>query len=145
MWCTGEIINNLQILLILVYIPCSMIMLDMCILETDWLKRLWFSCRMLCHSCQSWNVTMVTALPSMEVLDIYLWFHWRPSDWQVSYHSVKRKQLVWWSFHLTHWGQDKMAAISQVTFSNAFSWMKMYEFCLRFPQNMFLRVQLTIF
>ena len=27
---------------------------------------------------------------------------------------------------LTHWGQDKMAAISQTTFSNAFSWMKMF-------------------
>ena len=29
---------------------------------------------------------------------------------------------------LTHWGRDKMAAVSQTTFSNAFSWMKMYEF-----------------
>ena len=33
---------------------------------------------------------------------------------------------------LTYWGRDKMAAISQTTFSNAFSWMKMYEFRLRF-------------
>ena len=38
---------------------------------------------------------------------------------------------------LRHWGQDKMAAIIQTTFSNAFSWMKIYEFRLRF--------QLTIF
>ena len=30
-------------------------------------------------------------------------------------------------FALSHWGRDKMAAIFQ-TFSNAFSWMKMYEF-----------------
>ena len=29
---------------------------------------------------------------------------------------------------LTHWGRDKMDAISQTTFSNAFSWMKMLEF-----------------
>ena len=29
---------------------------------------------------------------------------------------------------LIHWGRDKMAAISQTTFSNAFSWMKKYEF-----------------
>ena len=29
---------------------------------------------------------------------------------------------------LTHWGRDKMAAIFQTTFSNAFSWMKMHEF-----------------
>ena len=47
--------------------------------------------------------------------------------------------------HLTHWGRDKMAAISQTTFSNAFSWMKMYEFHLRFHWNLFLRFELTIF
>ena len=32
---------------------------------------------------------------------------------------------------LTHWGWDKIAAIFQ-TFWNAFSWMRMYEFRLRF-------------
>ena len=32
---------------------------------------------------------------------------------------------------LTHWGRDKMDAISQMTFSSAFSWMKMFEFQLR--------------
>ena len=46
---------------------------------------------------------------------------------------------------LTHWGRDKMAAIFQKTFSNAFSWMKMYEFHLRFDWSLFLRVRLTIF
>ena len=46
---------------------------------------------------------------------------------------------------LTHWGQDKMAAISQTAFSNAFSWMKMYEFRLKFHWSLFLRVELTIF
>ena len=33
---------------------------------------------------------------------------------------------------LTHWGRDKMAAISQTTLSNAFSWMKMLKFWLKF-------------
>ena len=33
---------------------------------------------------------------------------------------------------LTHWGRDKMAAIFQTTVSNGFSWMKMYEFRLKF-------------
>ena len=28
---------------------------------------------------------------------------------------------------LTHWGQDKIATIFQMVFSNAFSWMKMYK------------------
>ena len=33
---------------------------------------------------------------------------------------------------LTHWGWDKMANISQTTFWNACSWMKIYEFRLTF-------------
>ena len=32
---------------------------------------------------------------------------------------------------LTHWGWDKMDAIFQTTFSNGFSWMKMYEFFIK--------------
>ena len=46
---------------------------------------------------------------------------------------------------LTHWGRDKMAAIIQTTLSNAFSWMKMLEFRLKFHWSLFLRVQLTRF
>ena len=46
---------------------------------------------------------------------------------------------------LTHWGWDKMANIFQTTFSNAFSWMKTYEFLLKFHWSLFLRVQLTKF
>ena len=38
-----------------------------------------------------------------------------------------------------------MVAIFIQTFSNAFSWMKMYEFLLRFHWSLLLRVQLTIF
>ena len=45
--------------------------------------------------------------------------------------------------HLTHWGRDKMAAVSRTTLSNAFSWMKLYEFRLRFHWNLFLGFQLT--
>ena len=43
---------------------------------------------------------------------------------------------------LTHWNQDKMAAIFQTTFSNSFSWMKIFKFQLKFHWNLFLRVQL---
>ena len=39
-----------------------------------------------------------------------------------------------------HWGRDKMAATINMTFSNAFSWMKMYEFWFKFPWHLFLRV-----
>ena len=48
------------------------------------------------------------------------------------------------SCFLTHWGRDKMDAISQTSFSNAFSWMKMFEYRLKFHWSLFLRVQLTI-
>ena len=46
---------------------------------------------------------------------------------------------------LTHWGRDKMDGIFQTAFSNAFPWMKMYEFWLRFHWIMFPGVELTIF
>ena len=39
----------------------------------------------------------------------------------------------------------QMDAISQTTFSNAFSWMKMFEFRLKFHWSLFPMVQLTIF
>ena len=53
--------------------------------------------------------------------------------------------LISSNLYLTHWGRDKMAAISQTIISKAFSWMKMFEFWLRFHWIMFQRVQLTIF
>ena len=63
-----------------------------------------------------------------------------------------QKLHFWICFHipleamsLTHWGRDKMDAISQTTLSIAFSWMKIYEFRLNFRWSLFLRVQLTIF
>ena len=46
---------------------------------------------------------------------------------------------------LTHWGRDKIVAIYQTTFSNAFSWIKMHKFQLKFHWDLFPRVQLTIF
>ena len=46
---------------------------------------------------------------------------------------------------LTHWGRDKMDAISQTTFWIAFSWRKIFEFQFKFHWSLFLRVQLTIF
>ena len=45
---------------------------------------------------------------------------------------------------LTHWGRDKMDAISQTTFSGVFSWKKMFEFPLKFHWSLFQRDQLTI-
>ena len=58
--------------------------------------------------------------------------------------SIYQRQTCHTDF-LTHWGRDKMVDISQTIFSSAFSWMKMYEFRLRFHWNLFPRVQFTIF
>ena len=56
---------------------------------------------------------------------------------------LRWRELISRILTLTHWGQDKMANIFQTTFSNAFSWMKMYNFSFRFHWRLFLRVQLT--
>ena len=56
-----------------------------------------------------------------------------------------RSCLVVGHHMLTHWARDKMAAISQKTFSRAFSWIKMHEIRLRFHWSLFPKVKLTIF
>ena len=45
---------------------------------------------------------------------------------------------------LTHLPLNKMAAISQTMFSDAFSWMNSFIFWLKFHWSLFLRFQLTI-
>ena len=49
------------------------------------------------------------------------------------------------SFYCSSWGRDEIDATSQTTFSNAFSWMKIHSFLLRFHWNVYTRVQLTTF
>ena len=64
------------------------------------------------------------------------------------YHEYFRENwpcYVRTTFVLTHLCRDKMATILQKTLSNAFSWMKMSEFRLRFHWNFFLLAQFTIF
>ena len=60
--------------------------------------------------------------------------------------------LHWWSVNigsdnglvpLIHLPLDKMAVISQMIFSDAFSWMKSLVFWLKFHWSLFLSVQLT--
>ena len=98
-------------------------------------------------------------------LIIWCWYHtyWEyPQIRKItgeSFISVLTQSSIMWSlsssshshhnychnFLLTHWGRDKMAAISQTTHSNAFSWTKMLEFRLKFHWSLFPRDQLTIF
>ena len=48
-------------------------------------------------------------------------------------------------FYLIPLPLDKMAAISQTIFWDAFSWMKIFEFRLRFHWSLFLMFELAIF
>ena len=57
-----------------------------------------------------------------------------------SLHCLPRMSWI----YLTHRGQDKTAVIFQTTFSNVFSWMKMYEFLLNLHWSVFQRIQLII-
>ena len=68
-------------------------------------------------------------------------FIWGEFYWNTHTASMWRNDID----GLTHWGRDKMYAISQTTFWSAFSWMKMYKLPLRFHWSLFLCVQLTIF
>ena len=87
------------------------------------------------------------------IIIVHQWFKW----WLGTRISHCLNQ--WWSSllkhvwvirlveltHWGHWGRDKMDAILQTPFWSAFSWMKMFEFRLKFHWSLFLRVQLTIF
>ena len=49
--------------------------------------------------------------------------------------------VIFWKW-ITHWGGDKMAAISQTTVSSAFLLTKTFEWQINFYWNVFLMVQL---
>ena len=59
---------------------------------------------------------------------------------------------IWWRHHgnnrqiadFTDWGRNKMAIILQMTFSNTFSSMKMFELCFRFHWHLFLGVHMEV-
>ena len=55
--------------------------------------------------------------------------------------SPKLLRLNW--LQLTHFPLDKMAAILQTVFSDAFSWMKSFVFWSKFHWSLFLSIQLT--
>ena len=84
---------------------------------------------------QIWYYSLVPNQITVANLNVYIDYRRFPCTFV--YHTQHSPTL-------THWFRDKMAAVSQTTHSNAFSWMKMLEFQLRFHWSLFLRVQLTI-
>ena len=97
------------------------------------------------HCYYNWLNDILSTQREQGTLTVYLlWPHHRG--------NVPRTPVAWGVSHmedydllLTHWGLDKMDTILQTTFSNALSWMKMFEHRFKFHWNLFLRVQLTIF
>ena len=77
----------------------------------------------ICHS----KLNTAEKKPSIYILHIYTF------------------RYIYWALYLTHWGRDKMAAVSQTTFSSALSWMKIYEIWHKLHWSLFLRVELTQF
>ena len=80
-----------------------------------------------------------------------MWVLCLPMSWHPQ--VLGHLQAQWWpnsgvvyiqNLDLTDLGRHKMVVISQTTLSNAFSWMKMLKFLLKFQWGLFPSVQLTI-
>ena len=98
-----------------------------------WRPTTWWGRSLLRHSA-SWNRrpkswrrrSILGSLPDMHVSKIS--------------QSLDLRDLAW-----SHWSRDQIDAILQTTFSNVFSWMKLYWFRLKIHWSLFPRAQLTIF
>ena len=84
-----------------------------------------------------------------------VWYHVILNPVIIRYHCINTNPWIHWLvngvgleahlYTLTHWGRDKMAGISQTTFSNAFFLIKLFEFRLKFHWSLFPRALLTLF
>ena len=112
--------------------PCSCILFELTVLETfvDWL---WI------FTILTANAVAVEIIVTSDVRSLEGYFDGLVQDCSISIaHALEivqshtNRSICKINQYLTHWGRDKMVAIFQTMFSNAFSWMKMYEFRLRF-------------
>ena len=90
---------------------------------------------MLDTRCSIFDVSLRSYATILNKLYFFSRFHitWMISNKYVhTYFMYRCVQISSLFSSLTHWGRDIIATISQTTFSNAFSWKEMYEFCLRF-------------
>ena len=71
-----------------------------------------------------------------------IWNQTRSRKWQPS--LTVESNCAWWTHTVNSSPLDKMAAISQTIFSDAYSWMKHFVFWLKFHRSLFVRIQLTI-
>ena len=113
-----------------------------------WLRTYMFTHRVVSWTVEQSNCISSVTIAGFPVLDSAIGDgFFNASVWHSDRPTWDRKNVlyIWFShFTLTHWGRDKIDAILQ-TFSNAISWMKMFEFRLNLHWILFLKVQLTIF
>ena len=106
-------------------------------------------------STHAWGMAVPLLDSPCHVIDICLHCDWilfvHEANCLWDIHSIKciKKCHLLFVDHFvhawTHWGRDNRNAIWQTTFSDAFSWMKMFEYRLKFHWSLFLMVKLTIF
>ena len=87
-------------------------------------------------------ICLFLCVPSSLIFSMYGWYRTHLLVTCLRSFEMHCDNFMW---SLTHWGRDKMDAISQTTFSSAFSWMKIFEIRLKFHRSLFPRIQLTIF
>ena len=106
------------------------------------LNQCWLIIKLILTNKFQRNLNQNTKRSSQEIHSNISSAKWRSSCSGFNCSSVdfSRPMLI----ESTRLPLDKMAAISQTIFSDAFSWMKSFAFSLRFQRSLFLTVQFTI-
>ena len=115
---------------------------------------LWFNMMMLSYQYRKYHYGDKTVI-RLSYLRNGIFYNGRVASLHgISPHSILNQprteiyQWEKWPYHfqskLTHLSLDKMAAISQMIFSDEFVWMKSFVFWLKFHRGLFLKVQLAI-
>ena len=102
------------------------------------------ACNSIKNNRMQWLLTQETAMGC--VIDGWLWAYisrqWLTTILNIIFFIVTSVCLA----IVTRWStmrRDIMAAIFQTTFSNTFSWMKIFTFLSKYHRNLILRVRLT--
>ena len=69
-------------------------------------------------------ICLFLCVPSSLIFSMYGWYRTHLLVTCLRSFEMHCDNFMW---SLTHWGRDKMDAISQTTFSRAFSWMKIFD------------------
>ena len=83
----------------------------------------------------------IIPVPVKKLCRIWSMDHLNPQTTNITITTIQSWE---YACRISHGGRDKMAGISQTTYSNAFSWMKIYEFRLKCHWILFQRIKLTI-